>query len=105
MNEINIQGRQPKTKKRIDKRLKTIKNPYYTNEYIWKFDGVYIKIRANISEENDYWETNVYDGYNELKNNEIKTQFKDDTIDEAIKSAERYTDRCNLTVEEYVIPA
>lgn len=108
MRDLTIQGRKPKTKKRIKDRIKDVKNPHYANDYIWKLDTYYIRIRANIEDhkfQDDTWSIDIFKKYEHIEQNNSKTSFTEDTLDDAIKCAERYAERCNLTVEEYVVPS
>lgn len=108
MKSLDIQGRKPRKKKRINDRVEHIKNPYYVNDYIWKLDSHYIRIRANIEDDeyqNDTWSVDIFEKYEHIDQNNFMITFTEDTIDDAIKSAERYAERCNLTVEEYVVPS
>lgn len=108
MDKLNIQGRKPKTKKRIDDRIENVKNPYYVNNYIWKLDTHYIRIRANIENDKiqeDTWSVDIFEKYEHIEQDNSKMTFTEDTLDDAIESAERYAERCNLTVEEYVVPS
>ena len=108
MRNLDIQGRKQTTRKRIEDRIEHVKNPYYVNDYIWKLGTHYIRIRANIDDdkvEDDTWSIDIFEKYEHIEKNNYKNRFKEETLDDAIKSAEIYAERCNLTVEEYVVPS
>lgn len=105
MRELRVKERKPRKIKRIDDRIKDIKNPYLTNEYLWEFNTQYIKIRADLSDSGDTWFVNIYPSEKRLKEDKPSNTFEEKTLDCAISCANRYADRCNLTKEEYVTPA